>query len=162
MQFRWFAILTFVSIALVVAANPSETATKDIKERQPPDLWADVLRGTGGVDFGPYLSNLLKVVHAEWYNRIPVEARRPLQKKGRVYIRILILPNGKVEYMQISNPSGEDAFDRAAWYAITKSSPFPPLPTEFSGPYLALRLRFYYNSKPGDYPHSQIDDLGMR
>ena len=39
----------------------------------------------------------------------------------------------------------EKPLDRAAWGGITASNPFPPLPSNFGGPYLALRFRFYYN-----------------
>jgi hypothetical protein len=41
--------------------------------------------------------------------------------------------------------SGDVPLDRAAYAGIKASDPFPPLPTEFGGPYLALRFRFYYN-----------------
>ena len=34
--------------------------------------------------------------------------------------------------------------------SITRSNPFPPLPTEFRGPYLALRFRYYYNPDKAD------------
>jgi hypothetical protein len=38
----------------------------------------------------------------------------------------------------------------AAWHGITDTR-FPPLPSEFSGQYLALRLNFVYNpSKSSD------------
>ena len=47
--------------------------------------------------------------------------------------------------MKLVAPSGDVAMDRAAWGGITSSVPFGPLPTEFHGPYLALRFRFYYN-----------------
>jgi len=46
--------------------------------------------------------------------------------------------------------SGDDALDRAAWGGISASNPFPPLPSEFTGPYLALRFRFYYNPDKSD------------
>jgi len=35
--------------------------------------------------------------------------------------------------------------DRAAWGGITASSPFDPLPKEFKGDYLKLRMHFMYN-----------------
>jgi hypothetical protein len=35
--------------------------------------------------------------------------------------------------------------DCAAWAGITASNPFPPLPSEFRGQYLARRFRFCYN-----------------
>ena len=40
------------------------------------------------------------------------------------------------------------AFDRAAYGRITASDPFPPLPHEFTGPYLGLRMTFRYNLDP--------------
>ena len=47
--------------------------------------------------------------------------------------------------LQIVGSSGDVALDRAAYGGITASKPFPPLPTEFGGQYLALRFHFYYN-----------------
>ena len=37
-----------------------------------------------------------------------------------------------------------------AWEAITAVNPFPALPSAFSGPYLALRFRFFYNPNMAD------------
>jgi hypothetical protein len=47
--------------------------------------------------------------------------------------------------MRIVRGSGNTALDRAAWGGITAGNPFPPLPKQFTGPYLALRFRFFYN-----------------
>jgi len=47
--------------------------------------------------------------------------------------------------MQLSSTSGDVALDRAAWGGINGSNPFPPLPSDFQGPNLVLRIRFYYN-----------------
>ena len=105
----------------------------------------DVLSDTEGVDFGPYLSRVLQAVRMNWYNLIPEIARPPLMRKGKVTIEFVIMKDGRVAGMRIIGPSGEIALDRAAWGGITASSPFPPLPSEFKGPYLALRFRFYYN-----------------
>jgi hypothetical protein len=52
--------------------------------------------------------------------------------------------------MKLIATSGDTALDRAAWGGITASDPFPPLPTEFGGQYLALRFRFYYNPDKGE------------
>lgn len=105
----------------------------------------DVLSDTQGVDFGPYLQRVLQSVRQNWYILIPEVARAPLMKKGKVSIQFVILPDGKLAGMQTVLPSGDIALDRAAWGGITNSNPFPPLPREFSGPYLALRFHFYYN-----------------
>ena len=105
----------------------------------------DVLSDTMGVDFGPYLARVLHDVRENWYRIIPESARAPLMKKGKVSIEFAILKNGQVAGLQIVGTSGDVALDRAAYGGITASKPFPPLPTEFGGQYLALRFHFYYN-----------------
>jgi TonB family protein len=110
----------------------------------------EVLSDTQGVDFGPYLSRVLQAVRMNWYNLIPEAARPPLLERGKVSIEFAILPDGKVAGMRITSPSGDVSLDRAAWGGITASNPFAPLPSEFHGPYLALRFHFYYNPAKGD------------
>jgi TonB family protein len=105
----------------------------------------DVLSDTMGVDFGPYLQRVLHDVRMNWYNLIPEAARAPLMKKGKVSIEFAILKDGRIAGMTLSSTSGDVSLDRAAWGGITASSPFPPLPAEFRGDYLALRFHFYYN-----------------
>jgi TonB family protein len=105
----------------------------------------DVLSDTMGVDFGPYLSRVLHDVRENWYNLIPEIARAPLMKRGKVSIEFAILKDGRVAGMKLAGGSGDVALDRAAWGGVTASNPFPPLPGEFSGQYLALRFHFYYN-----------------
>lgn len=110
----------------------------------------DILSDTQGVDFGPYLSRVLQSIKNNWYTLIPEEARAPLLKHGKVAIRFLITPNGKVAGMFIEAPSGDIPLDRAAYGGITASDPFSPLPHGFRGPYLALRITFFYNPKNGE------------
>ena len=76
----------------------------------------DVLSDTQGVDFGPYLSRVLESIKMNWYNLIPEEARPPLLKHGKVAIRFLITPSGKVAGMYIEFPSGDIPLDRAAYW----------------------------------------------
>jgi TonB family protein len=115
----------------------------------------DVLSDTQGVDFGPYLSRVLQSIKNNWYNLIPEEARSPMMKHGKVAIRFLITPNGKVAGMFVEAPSGDIPLDRAAYGGITASDPFSPLPHEFHGPYLALRITFFYNPKTGEMEQYQ-------
>lgn len=110
----------------------------------------ELLSDTMGVDFGPYLSRVLHDVRQNWYNLIPEAARAPLMKKGKVSIEFAILKDGKVAGLQLTGTSGDVSLDRAAWGGITASNPFPPLPSEFGGQYLALRFHFYYNPDGSD------------
>lgn len=110
----------------------------------------EILSDTMGVDFGPYLQRVLHDVKVNWYNLIPESARAPIMKKGKVTIEFAILKNGTVAGMRLVSTSGDVALDRGAWGGITASNPFPPLPNEFGGPYLALRFAFYYNPDKAD------------
>lgn len=107
----------------------------------------DILSDTQGVDFGPYLQRILQNVKENWYRLIPESAE---MKKGKLAIEFAITKDGQVADMKLVSTSGDVALDRAAWGGITASNPFPPLPADFTGPYLALRFRFYYNPDRAD------------
>jgi TonB family protein len=109
---------------------------------------ADIISDTQGVDFGPYLDRILQDVRENWYRLIPESAR--MGKKGKLAIEFAITKDGNVADMRLTASSGDVALDRAAWGGITASNPFPALPSEFTGPYLALRFRFYYNPDKSD------------
>lgn len=111
----------------------------------------EVLSDTMGVDFGPYLRQVVQATQQSWDLLIPEAARPPLLKSGRVAIQFLIMPDGSIKKMQLVLPSGDVSLDRAAWGGITGASPFPPLPKQFKGPYLALRFYFLYNERTGQY-----------
>ena len=102
----------------------------------------EVLSDTMGVDFGPYLQRVLHDVRQNWYTAIPESAQ---MKHGNLIIEFAITKDGKVAGMKLIASAGDTPLDRAAWAGITASDPFPPLPSDFGGPYLALRIRFFYN-----------------
>ena len=102
----------------------------------------EILSDTQGVDFGPYLQRVLHDVRQNWYNAIPESA---WGKHGNLIIEFAITKDGKVAGMKLVATSGDIPLDRAAWAGIVGSDPFPALPTNFGGQYLALRFRFYYN-----------------
>lgn len=102
----------------------------------------EILSDTQGVDFGPYLARVLHDVKANWYSLIPVSAQ---MKHGNLAIEFAITKDGKIADMHLVASSGDVPLDRAAWGGIVGSNPFPPLPSEFNGQYLALRFRFFYN-----------------
>jgi len=107
----------------------------------------EILSDTQGVDFGPYLQAMLPVVKANWYRLIPESVEF---KKGKLVIEFALTKDGNIADMRLIASSGDVALDRPAWASITASNPFPPLPGDFTGPYLALRFRFYYNPDKAD------------
>ncbi len=106
-----------------------------------------ILSDTRGVDFGPYLARVVYIVRRNWLAVVPESAR--LGEKGRVGIVFEILKDGSVPQLRLVASSGSDPLDRAAMTGIRASSPFPPLPAEFTGEHLVLQFIFLYNLEPG-------------
>jgi TonB family protein len=96
-----------------------------------------------GVDFKPYLIQVLTAVRVNWLAVIPESAR--LGRKGRVLVQFIINRRGGVPKLVIAESSGTAAFDRAAVAGISASYPFPELPRNFKGNEIRLQLAFTYN-----------------
>jgi TonB family protein len=105
-----------------------------------------ILSDTRGVDFGPYLARIVMLVRRNWISIIPESAR--LGEKGRVGVVFEILKDGSMPQERMVLSSGSDPLDRAAVNSIHASTPFPPLPQEFTGPHLVLQFVFLYNETP--------------
>jgi hypothetical protein len=115
-----------------------------LRTKGPTVEGVEVLSETGSVNFAPYLRIVMRNVKRNWHDMVPPSEKQ----KGKLAIEIAITKDGKIADMfLVSRPGGPDdeALCRMAWGSITKSNPFPPLPSEFAGSFLALRFRFYYN-----------------
>jgi TonB family protein len=100
---------------------------------------------TLGVDFRPYLAQILALVRRNWSAVIPESVR--LGNHGITQLLFTIDRTGQVPKLVIDTPSGSESLDRAAVAGISASVPFPPLPPEFKGQQIILRLSFKYNLK---------------
>jgi|SRR5579871_256352 len=109
-------------------------------------LAVDFLSDTKGVDFGPYIRKTLQTIKATWIPLLPDEARLPFNQQSETIIRFTISPDGKISAMHLDGGSHQVKFDRAAWGAITSVGQFSPLPANFHGPDLELRIHFRVNS----------------
>lgn len=114
-------------------------------EHQGLNTGVDVLSDTLGVDFSPYLRRILREIYTTWLPLIPEEARPPLNKSGVTQIRFTILPDGRIGAMHLDGSTHDDALNRAAWGSITGVGQFPPLPQQFHGPNLELRIHYLVN-----------------
>ena len=112
---------------------------------------AQILSDTQGVDFNPYIQRLLATLKRNWYAVMPESAL--MGDKGVVYTTFQINPDGSVAPPDplLERTSGKDALDNAAMSAIHASNPFEPLPSQFHGPYLRLRIVFLYNIPPDQW-----------
>lgn len=98
-----------------------------------------------GVDFKPYLIQVLALVRRNWLAIIPESAR--LGRRGRVMLEFIIDRKGAVPKLVISSPSGTEAYDRAAVAGVSASYPFPPLPAGYKGDQIRLQMAFTYNGQ---------------
>jgi TonB family protein len=138
--------------AIQQAAQAAANHTQGAVSNHTQDS-VEILSDTLGIDFGPYIQRIIQEVRAKWFSLIPVSDQ---MKKGNLAIQFDIAKDGKVADMRLVASSGDKDLDRSAWGSITASNPFPPLPSEFTGPYLALRFRFYYNPDKSDLDGSAV------
>jgi TonB family protein len=105
----------------------------------------ELLTPTEGVDFTNYLARIVASVKRNWISVMPESAR--MGERGRVVLQFRIFRDGMVPDAEpgLMGTSGKEPLDRAAISSIRASSPFPPLPAAFSGPYIELRFMFLYN-----------------
>jgi len=117
----------------------------------PLGAGADILSDTQGVDFGPYLRRILADIKRNWEPLLPEEIQPPISKQGETYIRFIILPDGNLQVggMHLDGSTHDVAIDKSCWNAITSEGQFPPLPSQFHGPNLELRIHFLVNKDIG-------------
>jgi TonB family protein len=96
-----------------------------------------------GVDFKPYLLQVLQAVRTSWFAVFPEAAR--LGQRGQVVLEFAVTKNGVVAKVVYAGQSGAKALDQAAVAAISASNPLPPLPREFKGDQIVLQMSFMYN-----------------
>ena len=116
----------------------------------------EILSDTLGTDFGPYIARLLRILRTAWLPLIPDECNPPLSKEGMTLIRFTILPDGKLQVggMHLDDSNHDRAIDMAAWGSITSSNPFPPLPADFKGHDLTLRIPVQHHADPQRQPRT--------
>jgi TonB family protein len=102
----------------------------------------ELLSDPKGVDFRPYLLQVLASVRRNWFAVYPESARMGL--RGKVETQFVIAKDGSVPKLVIVLHS-IPALERAAVAGIDASHPFPPFPSEFSGDRIVLKLTFSYN-----------------
>jgi TonB family protein len=96
-----------------------------------------------GADFRPYMRQIIQTIKRNWLAVYPEAARTGM--RGEVVLLFRIVKEGTVAKVSFSAESGAKALDQAAVAAISASNPLPPLPREFKGNQIVLRMTFKYN-----------------
>jgi TonB family protein len=108
----------------------------------------ELLSDPMGVDFRPYLLQILSTVRRNWFAVMPESAN--LGRRGKVALQFAISRDGSVVKIVFASNSGAESLDRAAVASISMSHPFPPLPAEYRGDTIRLQFTFQYNMPPAN------------
>ncbi|HUI55835.1 MAG TPA: TonB family protein [Bryobacteraceae bacterium] len=96
-----------------------------------------------GVDFKPYLAQVLARVKSYWFSIMPDAVR--LGRTGRVSVQFAIQRDGTVRKAVYAEQTGIAVLDRAAIEAISGANPFPSLPPQYRGGEIRVQINFAYN-----------------
>jgi TonB family protein len=104
-----------------------------------------------GVDFNDYWRRIYYIVKANWEAVMPPSVS--LGEQGVVSLHVKIMRDGSVPDIEpvMLSSSGKEPLDRAAISSIRSSNPFPPLPSEFKGPYVEVVYTYFYNVQPPNH-----------
>jgi len=98
---------------------------------------------TKGVEFGPWIRRFIAQVKRNWF--IPYAA---MSMKGHVVITFNIHKDGAITDLNVVGPSAIDAFNNAAFGALSGSNPTQPLPPEYPADKAFFTVTFFYNEQP--------------
>jgi outer membrane biosynthesis protein TonB len=131
-----------------VATATPQSASPATDPSNPPATYMklEMMTPDQGVDFGPYLASVFKAIRSKWSLLTPTSVAKGEQ--GIVVVQFRIQQDGKVptENSEFGVPrSGKNPLDTSAMGAVRMSAPFNALPTNFTGPYVDVRVNFFYN-----------------
>jgi TonB family protein len=98
---------------------------------------------TKGVEFGPWIRRFIAQVKRNWF--IPYAA---MSMKGHVVIQFNVHKDGSITDLQVVGASQVDAFNNAAFGALSGSNPTQPLPPEYPDSKAFFTVTFFYNETP--------------
>ncbi len=107
-------------------------------------LGVEVLTDTEGIDFGPYIREVLQAISQG------SPAATPLKSSNDGPATVLSFSlnrEGKMTRLHLDESSGDSGLDRVAWQSIANINGLPALPKDFTGSNFSLRLRFSIPSK---------------
>jgi TonB family protein len=98
---------------------------------------------TKGVEFGPWIRRFIAQVKRNWI--IPYAA---MSMKGHVVITFNVHKDGSITDLAVAGPCPIDAFNSAAFGALSGSNPTQPLPPEYPSEKAFFTVTFFYNETP--------------
>ena len=108
-------------------------------------LGVEVLTDTGGVDLAPYIKQVIQTTSE---GSSPKEIRTDSDHDRISVLSFTITRDGKISTLHLDESSHDSGLDRAAWQSITQAKTLPPLPKDFPGASLSLRVHYSAARKP--------------
>jgi TonB family protein len=98
---------------------------------------------TKGVEFGPWIRRFIAQVKRNWI--VPYAA---MSMQGHVVITFNVHKDGAITDLVVVGPSSIEAFNNAAFGALSGSNPTQPLPSEYPTEKAFFTVSFFYNEAP--------------
>lgn len=105
----------------------------------PPVRSGVVTRDQLDLKFKVYYGLIWERVQSAW---ILPEAISRQNRKLETIVAIRIQRNGQITKTWVEKESGDRAYDQSTLRAVAKANPLPPLPSDFTGEYFEVGLRF--------------------
>jgi TonB family protein len=102
-------------------------------------LGVETLTDTEGINFGPYINQVIQTLSDTPRS---AKTRAGFENEPTALLSFSIARDGKVTTLNLDESSNSAALDRAAWASISKLKALPPLPKEFTGTTLRLRVEY--------------------
>ncbi len=106
----------------------------------------EVVGDSQGVNSGSYLSPIIRDAGKCWSKLTEDKAHAPSIKQGQVTIQLVLDKDGRVGGTQIASSSGDDLLDRSARDCVSPLKADAPLPAEFQGKEVTVRMQLLYNT----------------
>ena len=97
-----------------------------------------------GVDFRPYLEEVLDSVRRYWKSILPTAVLKA-GLRGYVSVQFAIQRDGTVRKVAFAQQTGNPTLDNTAIAAISGGGPFGPLPAQYRGGEIHVQMNFSYN-----------------
>jgi TonB family protein len=98
---------------------------------------------TKGVEFGPWIRRFIAQVKRNWF--VPYSS---MSMRGHVVITFNVHKDGTITDLTVIGPCPIEAFNTAAFGALSGSNPTTPLPPEYPADKAFFTVTFFYNESP--------------
>jgi tetratricopeptide (TPR) repeat protein len=158
----WFLGSVALLVPALFAANQNQPSSNDPAPPNPGFTITLETTTPPGTDLRSYLTAVSAVLRHSWPEKIRANLILP-GDKGIVFVKTVILRNGALEQGSpaLENSSGMSKLDDASLATVSASMPFDPLPENFKGERLEMRVVFRYGYLP-DAPFKAMYEAAQR